>query len=188
MGSTSTWFQTLQPPCASVTVFRTLLQERFHPTTYGVPLMGIRQEMDETTNTYIERAERIGLGHPIDEQYKVQATASGLLEMWRNKVLAREPNTFQERRTVIGKVKLETSTPATYYRHCGMANLCGMLMIKMRKLTDHLESEVSALRAEHYAPSHNNRRFAGPNFYRSERERELPPPPPRREATDYLIT
>lgn len=46
--------------------------------------MGIRQEMDETTNTYIERAERIGLGHPIDEQYKVQATACGLLEMWRN--------------------------------------------------------------------------------------------------------
>lgn len=84
MGSTSTWFQTLQPPCASVTVFRTLLQERFHPTTYGVQLMGIRQEMDETTNTYIERAERIGLGHPIDEQYKVQATACGLLEMWRN--------------------------------------------------------------------------------------------------------
>lgn len=56
--------------------------------------------------------------------------------------MAREPNTFQERRTVIGKVKLETSTPATYYRHCGMANLCGMLMIKMRKLTDDLESEV----------------------------------------------
>lgn len=172
MGSTSTWFQTLQPPCASLTVFSTLLKERFHPTTYGVPLMGIRQEMDETTNTYIERAERIGLGHPIDEQYKVQATASGLLEMWRNKVLAREPNTFQERRTVIGKVKLETSTPATYYRHCGMENLCGMLMIKMRKLTDDLESKVSALRAEHYAPSHNNRRFAGPNFYRSERERQ----------------
>lgn len=42
----------------------------------------------------------------------------------------------------------------------------------MMELTDGLKSEVSALRAEHYAPSHNNRRFAGPNFYRNERERE----------------
>lgn len=58
--------------------------------------MGIRQEMDETTNTYIERAERIGLGHPIDEQYKVQATASGLLEMWRNKVFASQTRSKNE--------------------------------------------------------------------------------------------
>lgn len=55
-----------------------------------MPLMGIRQEPDETTDSYIERAERTGLGHALEEQYKVQATASGLLDMWRGKVLARE--------------------------------------------------------------------------------------------------
>lgn len=61
-GSVSTWFQTLQPPCAPLTVFKTLLKERFQPSTYGMPLMGIRhemgirQEMDKTTDTYIERA------------------------------------------------------------------------------------------------------------------------------------
>lgn len=83
----------------------------------------------------------------------MQATASGLLEMWRNKVLAREPKTFQEVRTVIGKVELETSSPAPQQptTDSGMVNLCAMLMTKMTEITDGLESEVCALRAEHYA-------------------------------------
>lgn len=83
----------------------------------------------------------------------MQATASGLLEMWRNKVLAREPKTFQEVRTVNGKVMLETSSPAPQQptTDSGMANLCAMLMTKMTEITDGLKSEVCALRAGHYA-------------------------------------
>ena len=132
--------------------------------------MGIRQEPDETTDSYIERAERTGLGHALEEQYKVQATASGLLDMWRGKVLAREPKTFQELRTVIAKVKLEmsSSTPqqATSADN-GITNLCAMLMTHMTELTNGLKSEVNAIRAFQY----NNQRPTG-REYQNERQRE----------------
>lgn len=47
-----------------------------------------------------------------------------------------------------------------------------MLMTKMTELTDGLKSEVSALRAEHFAPSHNNRLLPDPTSTEvKERER-----------------
>lgn len=43
-----------------------------------------------------------------------------------------------------------------YYWYCGMENLCGMLMIKMRKFIDDFELEVSVFRVEYYVLSYNN--------------------------------
>lgn len=48
-GSASSWFQTLQPPCNSLTAFKKQLTDRFRPILYGMPLMGIRQDTSETS-------------------------------------------------------------------------------------------------------------------------------------------
>lgn len=93
-GSASTWFQTLQPPCNSLTAFKKQLTDRFQPILYGMPLKGIRQDKSETMDQYLERAEKISMIHDMAELYKVQAIASGLSPPWRGKVLSREAKSF----------------------------------------------------------------------------------------------
>ena len=76
--SASTWFESLQTPCASLTGFKTLLKEIFQPIALNAT-NGIQHNNDENTDTNIEHAERTGLGHNI------QAAASGLLPLFRGK-------------------------------------------------------------------------------------------------------
>lgn len=71
-------------------------------------MLGIRQESGETCEKYLERAERLALAHhDLDESYKVQFIANGLISNIRGRVLAREPQTFQALRRDISLVQLE---------------------------------------------------------------------------------
>lgn len=161
-GSASTWFQSLQPPCASLTAFKTKLKERFQPIEYGMPLMGIQQQIDETTDSFIERAERTGLGHNIEEQYKVQATASGLLPMLRGKVLAREPKTFQQLRKAVSLVKMEVSGYSGASSETSeIKNLCAMFTNQMSELQKTLQGQINAVTTNQQNERNDNpqRRF-----------------------------
>lgn len=148
-GSASTWFQTLQPPCNSLTAFKKQLTDRFQPILYGMPLMGIRQDTSETMDQYLERAEKISMIHDMAELYKVQAIASGLLPPWRGKVLSREPKSFQELRNTISKVQVELSDLPQNLNHSSdhsLAHLCTTLATQMTELTKSIKADISALR------------------------------------------
>lgn len=108
-GSAGTWFQTLNPTqYQTLQAFKDLLSERYKPASYKMAMLGIRQESGETCEKYLERAERLALAHhDLDESYKVQFIANGLISNIRGRVLAREPQTFQALRRDISLVQLE---------------------------------------------------------------------------------
>lgn len=108
-GSAGTWFQTLNPTqYQTLQAFKDLLSERYKPASYKMAMFGIRQESGETCEKYLERAERLALAHhDLDESYKVQFIANGLISNIRGRVLAREPQTFQALRRDISLVQLE---------------------------------------------------------------------------------
>lgn len=192
-GSASTWFQTLQPPCNSLTTFKKQLTDRFQPILYGMPLMGIRQDPSETMDQYLERAERISMIHDMAELYKVQAIASGLLPPWRGKVLSREPKSFPELRNTVSKVQVELSDLPQNLNHSSdhsLANLCTTLATQMTELTKSIKADISALRVNS-EPDHSsqqrwtNQHGGRPRYHNNRRDMSQRSRQYEREPREY---
>ena len=77
-GAALAWYHCLPPSKkADVETFKQEFKERFHAPAGDVNFLPIKQQQVESTDRYVERAEKLALGHDLPDAYQVQFT--GLL-------------------------------------------------------------------------------------------------------------
>ena len=107
-GAALRWYHCLPAATkADVETFKQEFKERFHALAEEMNFLAIKQQQDESTDKYVERAEKLALGHDLPEPYKVEFTANGILNKYKEKVLSREQKTFRKLRHFIACTKGE---------------------------------------------------------------------------------
>ncbi|XP_069116722.1 LOW QUALITY PROTEIN: uncharacterized protein [Argopecten irradians] len=101
-GPAALWLQTQpQSAIASLAAFKVAFFDRFGIKDNDMTFMSIKQTITESALSFIERAEKTGLGAPLPECYKVKAAVKGLNSDLRARVIGKEPSTFLELRKAV---------------------------------------------------------------------------------------
>ncbi|KAK3104775.1 hypothetical protein FSP39_009897 [Pinctada imbricata] len=107
-GGAASWWQTLPDEVkTTLSTFKTEFKKRFNSGSTDISIMSIKQFEAETAEEFLQRAERVALGHELPERYKVQLAVKGLKPDIRSRVLGKEPSTFSELRRCVQLAQAE---------------------------------------------------------------------------------
>ncbi|XP_062581096.1 uncharacterized protein LOC134242911 [Saccostrea cucullata] len=138
-GQAETWLQTLTTQQrTNLKDFKDCLKSRFAPQETNFSLLSIKQQHGESTDTYLSRAEKTALGHDLPEIYKVQFVIQGLEKQIKEKVLSKEPKTFQQLRHAVSLANAQIE--------CRTENDNSLNLIALAaQLKESLKEEINAL-------------------------------------------
>ena len=147
-GPAASWFlglpdATKQSKEAFVEAFKT----RFNSEQRSVSFINIRQLPDETTDKFVERAEKMAIGHNIPEDYKVQLTVNGLDAKFKQRIISKEPKTFQELRHALALAKAELECAIENpTANISVNEICAAVAAQLQQT---IKQEVSAIASAH---------------------------------------
>ncbi|XP_062615505.1 uncharacterized protein LOC134277195 [Saccostrea cucullata] len=138
-GQAETWLQTLTTQQrTNLKDFKDCLKSRFAPQETNFSLLSIKQQHGESTDTYLSRAEKTALGHDLPEIYKVKFVFQGLEKQIKEKVLSKEPKTFQQLRYAVSLANAQIE--------CRTENDNSLNLIALAaQLKESLKEEINAL-------------------------------------------
>ncbi|KAK3084483.1 hypothetical protein FSP39_014275 [Pinctada imbricata] len=161
-GDAATWLETVsQDKLSTLASFKQNLKDRFAPKQLDYNLFSMTQQPKESVDTFLARAERSSLGHDLSEAFKVQFTVKGLEPRIQEKVISKEPKTFQELRHAVNLAKAELNCAAV--RNDNSFNLDSLVSalnqcMAGRETTQESVQQVNAAPAENPQVYHNKQR------------------------------
>ncbi|XP_060071838.1 uncharacterized protein LOC132551677 [Ylistrum balloti] len=158
--------------------FKESFLHRFGQKTTDNKFFSLKQSSEEPAEKYLERAEKLALGHTIVESYKVQVAMNGLQPKLKSKVLGKEPKTFLDLRHAVdlAKEEIACTTDTDSVNMLSMTKLCDELVNKLQtQLVNQIQEvreEVSVIASKQH---HNKTNYKQPS---SQHQLQQPPTQP----------
>ncbi|XP_060080337.1 uncharacterized protein LOC132559726 [Ylistrum balloti] len=155
-GAAALWLQGLSGEDKTDFIkFKELFITRFGQKASDNKFFGTKQQPDENGDRYLERIEKLALGHNLPECSKVQVAMNGLHSKIKSKVLGKEPTTFMDLRHYVdlAKEELACCSDSDNINIVSVSKLCDEIVTKLqtdfKEKLEGVQQEVSAIAAKH---------------------------------------